>query len=410
MTQHPLQLVRATENTPKAAKHPLGELDADRVAKHLVLFRPQVEAVSQLIGRARSRIPGMTDDSIVERVVAYNPDCLWAIAKRRGYNQDAPLGEGFVAMLPLTAAGLRNLGAGTFDTRNPDLSLLARPGQRPAGIYIWATFAPGVLAAGVALFMRQMASPLYRNVDIYTRPNTPDGFRFNETLGLKKGAKIGPHFVPYLYVFQRATEGAPAYDTHHANPKKGEITVSVVRTLEDLMRVVSMRTSVYINEQSCPYDEEFDGNDLSATHLLGYVGGELAGCLRIRFFADFAKLERVAVKREFRHTRLSFQLGRAAFELCRMKGYRRIYGHAEKHLLNFWGRFGFKVLESAPGLAFSDHQYVEILAEVEPHPNAICIGVDPYLTIRPEGRWHVPGVLERSAGRSAARGLAERAS
>lgn len=352
----------------------------------------------------------MTDDSIVESVVGFNPDCLWAIARRRGYNQDAPVGEGFVAMLPLTAAGLMHMGAGTFDTRNPDLKLLARPGERPAGIYIWATFAPGVLAAGVALFMKQMASPLYRGVDIYTRPNTPDGFRFNETLGLKKGAKIGPNFVPYLYVFQRATQVTPVYDTHHAGAKQGEITVSVVRNLEDLMRVVSLRTSVYINEQACPYEEEFDGNDLSATHMLGYVGGELAGCLRIRFFADFAKLERVAVKREFRHTRLAFQLGRAAMELCRMKGYRRVYGHAEKHLLNFWSRFGFKVLEGGHDLVFSDHQYVEILAEIEPHPQAISLGVDPYVTIRPEGRWHVPGVLERSTHRVASHAIQERAS
>src|SRR6185503_21185593 len=218
----------------------------------------------------------------------------------------------------------------------------------------------------------------------------------------KKGAKIGPHFVPYLYVFQRATEGAPAYDTHHANPKKGEITVSVVRTLEDLMRVVSMRTSVYISEQACPYDEEFDGNDLSATHLLGYVGGELAGCLRIRFFADFAKLERVAVKREFRHTRLSFQMARAAIEFCRVKGYRRIYGHAQKRLVNFWSRFGFKPLSGRQELVFSDYDYVEMVAEFDPHPDAITIHSDPYVLIRPEGRWHVPGILERSATRAAA--------
>src|SRR5262245_40813838 len=318
MTQHPLQLVRSTENTsPKRAKHPLGDLDADRVAKHLVLFRPPAETVEELIARARTRIPGMTDMSVINRVIEYNPDCMWAIARRGRYNPDGPKGEGFVAMLPLTVAGLRHLGAGTLDTRNPELGLLAKQNERPAGIYIWATFAPGVLAAGVALFMKQMEAAQYRGVDLYTRPNTPDGFRFNEALGLKKGAKIGPNFVPYLYVFTRSRREAPLYDSHHDNAKEGEITVSVARTFDDLMRVVSMRTSVYINEQACPYEEEFDGNDLSATHMLGYVGGELAGCLRIRFFADFAKLERVAVKREFRHTRLAFQLGRGAIELCR---------------------------------------------------------------------------------------------
>jgi predicted GNAT family N-acyltransferase len=402
MTEHPLHLVRSTENTTlKSAKHPLGDLNAERVAKHLVLFRPPAETVEDLVARARTKIPGMTEMSVVYNVLAHNPDCLWAVARRSRYNQDNPAGEGFIAMLPLTAAGLSHLGAGTLDTRSPDLKLLAKAGERPAGIYIWATFAPGVLAAGVALFMKQMDSPLYRGVDLYTRPNTPDGFRFNETLGLKKGAKIGANFVPYLYVFPRASRSRPIYDTHRSDVNEQEITVSVARSFDDLMRVVSMRTSVYISEQSCPYEEEFDGNDMSATHMLGYVGGELAGCLRIRFFADFAKLERVAVKREFRHTRLSFQMARAAIELCRVKGYRRIYGHAQKRLVNFWSRFGFKPLAGRQELVFSDYDYVEMVAEFQPHPDAITIDTDPYVLIRPEGRWHMPGILERSAARAA---------
>ena len=401
MTEHSLQLVRSTENTSvKTPKHPLGELNAERVAKHLILFRPAVDAIDDLVARARARIPGMTDNSIVHGVIAHNPDCLWAIARRRKCNQENVVGEGFVAMLPLTAAGLMHLGAGTLDTRNPDLSLLAKPGERPAAIYIWATFAPGVLAAGVALFMKEMDSPIYRGVDLYTRPNTPDGFRFNETLGLKKGAKIGSNFVPYLYVFPRASRTTPSYDTHRPGVSDQEITVTVARSFDDLMRVVSMRTSVYIAEQACPYEEEFDGNDMSATHMLGFVGGELAGCLRIRFFADFAKLERVAVKREFRHTRLAFQMARAAIELCRVKGYRRIYGHAQKRLVNFWSRFGFKPLSGRHDLVFSDYDYVEMVAEYPAHPDAISIDTDPYVLIRPEGRWHVPGILERSAQRT----------
>jgi len=411
MTEHPLHLVRSTENTtPRTAKHPLGEMNAERVSKHLVLFQPPAETVEALVDRARAKIPGMTEMSVVYRVIDHNPDCVWAIARRGKYNQDAPVGEGFIAMLPLTAAGLSHLGAGTLDTRNPDVKLLARPGERPAGIYIWATFAPGVLAAGVALFMQQMDSPLYRGVDLYTRPNTPDGFRFNETLGLKKGAKIGPNFVPYLYVFPRAPRNTPIYDTHRVDVSEQEITVAVARSFDDLMRIVSMRTSVYISEQSCPYEEEFDGNDLSATHMLGYVGGELAGCLRIRFFADFAKLERVAVKREFRHTRLSFQMARAAIELCRVKGYRRIYGHAQKRLVNFWSRFGFKPISGREELVFSDYDYIEMVAEFQPHPDAITIETDPYVLIRPEGRWHVPGILERSAARAAHAAVQDKAS
>ena len=46
-------------------------------------------------------------------------------------------------------------------------------------------------------------------------------------------------------------------------------TVSVVRTFDEMAQVQTVRSLVYMADQACPYDEEFDGNDLcGATHLL----------------------------------------------------------------------------------------------------------------------------------------------
>jgi hypothetical protein len=57
----------------------------------------------------------------------------------------------------------------------------------------------------------------------------------------------------------------------------------------------------------------------------------------------------------------------------------------------------------AEGVQFLDFDYVEIVLDTTPHPKAIAIGVDPYIMIRPEGRWPVPGILERSAIRPVTR-------
>jgi hypothetical protein len=38
---------------------------------------------------------------------------------------------------------------------------------------------------------------------------------------------------------------------------------------------------------------------------------------------------------------------------------------------------------------------------LEPDPQAITMGSDPYHIIRPEGRWHKPGILETSTSRPA---------
>jgi len=202
---------------------------------------------------------------------------------------------------------------------------------------------------------------------------------------------------------------SPIYDDYKGRATNRDLSVTVARSIEDIMRVMTIRSAVYMAEQECPYDEEFDGNDFSATHLIGYVGNEPAACLRIRYFADFVKMERLAVRREFRKTRLAFKVVRAGIELCRAKGYRKIYGHSQKRLLNFWSRFGFQPFEGSREFVFSDFDYIEVALDMTPHPQAIAIGVDPYIMIRPEGRWHVPGILERSAIRPVTRPSVNRA-
>lgn len=193
-----------------------------------------------------------------------------------------------------------------------------------------------------------------------------------------------------------------SYDKDLASTDTKRYGIKVARSLSDMMKVVSIRSAVYISEQDCPYEEEFDGNDFCSTHFIGYIGNEPAACLRARFFADFAKLERLAVRHEFRRSRLSFKIVKAGIEFARTKGYQRIYGHAQDRLVNFWSTFGARPMEARDRpLVFSDFSYTEMLLEAEPHPDAITLESDPYLMIRPEGKWHESGILEQSAARDA---------
>ena len=179
--------------------------------------------------------------------------------------------------------------------------------------------------------------------------------------------------------------------------------VTVARSLNDLMQVVAVRTLVYMGEQECPYQEEYDGNDFAgATHLLLRYRGEPVGVVRMRWFADFAKLERLAVLRAHRG-RATMALIRFAIQFAGRKGYRRILGHAQPRLVAFWAKhFNAKPRANREGFFFSDHTYVEILAEVDPVPDALSVDSDPMLLLRPEGDWDRPGVLDRSAARPSA--------
>jgi hypothetical protein len=145
--------------------------------------------------------------------------------------------------------------------------------------------------------------------------------------------------------------------------------VDVARSLDDMAQVMAVRALVYIGEQACPYDEEYDGNDFAgATHLILRAGPEPIGVVRMRWFA-----------------------------LARRKGYRTLMGHAQHRLTPFWKRhFGGWVRPGRAAFAFSDYDYVEMEFALDPPTDAITIDADPFVLLRPEGAWDRPGVLDRS--------------
>ena len=381
---------------------PLGQLSLAKVSKRLVVFNPAMSTLHGILYKASRAIKGLARTCDVQRVVAHNPDCLWAISRRSRNSTKELCSEGFVAFLMLNAAGFERLLNHTFDTSVPDLELLVAQNEKPAAIYVWALYAPGMIAGGIPLVFEKISSPLYKDVTLYARPVTDSGRRFLKTIGfVPEHSKEGSD----IYTFSRGARipANPIYDTYHPGGVPKSVSVTVAHSLDDILRIMSVRSAVFIGTQRCPYEEEFDGNDFAATHLLGYVGSEPAGCLRLRFFASFVKIERLAVRNEFRKSHLAFELVRAGIELGRVKGYRKFYGHAQKRLANFWGRFGFQPLKNGSEFAFSDFDYIEMVMETVQHPQAVDIGSDPYRIIRPEGRWHAPSVLERSAVRPVTR-------
>ncbi len=194
-----------------------------------------------------------------------------------------------------------------------------------------------------------------------------------------------------------ARQPAGQASAERPEPGKGavpaSIRVRVAHDVEEMMRAFAIRAAVFLSELDCPYAEEFDGNDFTATHFLGLVDGEPASTCRIRYFADFAKLERVAVRRQFRKSGVAGEMIRFALELCREKGYSRLHGHCEERLLPFWERFGFMAIEGKT-FVLAGHEYMELECRLEPHPDPVTFDKDPMLFIRPEGDWDEPCWLE----------------
>ena len=380
------------------------------LARRLVVFNVAGEQIATLMDLARKAIPTLTNAEVVQRVVSYNPDCFWAIAHRDRFNIKAPVGEGYVSFLPLTKQGLSQLLDGTLDRRNPPLSLISAQHEKPAGIYVWHVYAPGKLAAGVPLIVQKMWSPQCHDVDIYSWSINSEAARFVEGMGLRLAPKLAGSTAPQFHLFRRSRPRHQeaticAMPTPHT--PEPYVSVRVARTIDDFMRAAVIRGAVFVGEQECPYDEEFDGNDFSATHLIGYVGDEPAGCLRIRYFSDFAKLERLVVRKEFRGLGLARKLVSFGVEFCQTKGYTRVCSYAQKRLVKFWGRCGFSIPDTPRELVFSDFDYVEMVCDTSRAARTISFETDPYVINRPEGSWHETGILERSKARGVSRPSAE---
>jgi predicted GNAT family N-acyltransferase len=397
MTALDLKFLRKTAgkgaSEGRSAAHSLDRTTALQLARRTVIFTVDAAGIASLVDAARQDIPGLTSNHLFQTVANHNPDTFWAIARRDGFDIASPKGDGFLAVLPLTHEGTRRLIDGRLDTRNPEICYVARQSERPAGIYVWAIHAKGTLAAAIPLVLQKFSTPLYRGVNIYSRPVTKEGLRVLEPLGFTSGARYDGLVAPHLQMFDRS-EDIPAVKAAPQDP----VTVEVVRSMDEMARVIAVRGAIYMAEQRCPFEEEFDGNDFTATHLICHRDREPVGCIRIRYFADFAKLERLAVRHEGRGSGLAGRILDAAIELCRKKGYSVLYAHSQKRFLKVWEQRGFRRM-GARELVFSDFDYVEVKLETEKHPQSITLSDDPYVIIRPEGRWDTPGILERSASR-----------
>jgi predicted GNAT family N-acyltransferase len=425
MTAHDVRVSGTGRVAYTASERSARRLDDPAIlalARRLVVFNVAGEQIAALMDRARKAIPTLTSAAVVQRITSYNPDCFWAIAHRDRFDVNTPAGEGYVAFLPLTKQGLRQLLDGTLDRRNPPLSAISAQHEKPAGIYVWHVYAPGKLAAGAPLVMQKLWGPHCHDVDVYSWSINSEATRFVEGMGFRLAPKLAGSTAPQFHLFRRAkpqhqettlravSVPQPYGPQSHASQPRAaqpEISVRVARTIDDFMRAAVIRGAVFIGEQKCPYDEEFDGNDFTATHLIGYVGSEPAGCLRIRYFSDFAKLERLVVRREFRSSGLARRLVDAGVEFCRTKGYTRMCTYAQKRLIKFWSKCGFSTSETARELVFSDFDYVEMTCDTQCVARPVSFETDPYVVIRPEGAWQEPGILEHSVERGISRPSAE---
>jgi predicted GNAT family N-acyltransferase len=118
------------------------------------------------------------------------------------------------------------------------------------------------------------------------------------------------------------------------------IKVNKVTDPELLEKVFAIRREVFVGEQNCPPELEWEFEDES-NHFLATVDGEPAGASRWRKTDKGYKLERFAVLKKFRGVGVGQELVKAVLNDL-PKGAAYIYMHAQLPAISLYEKFNFE--------------------------------------------------------------------
>ena len=117
------------------------------------------------------------------------------------------------------------------------------------------------------------------------------------------------------------------------------IEVNKVTTEDVLEKVFNIRRIVFVDEQNCPPELEWENEDVS-THFLATIDGEPVGACRWRKTDAGYKLERFAVLQAYRGRKVGQALVAAA--LADLPGDAKyIYLNAQLDAMGLYAKFGF---------------------------------------------------------------------
>jgi len=389
-----------------------------RYGKRVALVVPTEDILLRIMQRFAADVEDAAAAETVLSVFRHNPETM--IAFRNKTTGDT----GCIAFLPLNSAGHIALAEGRFDTADPPLSFICKRSQKPVSMYVWGINICARTAGGIAHAMNVIDTDRLRGIDLYCKAANERAYSLFTSMGFTDGAVIDGRVHADLMIYKRrplesgtaapapareergkdpvrddlgyrpptATPGYATFDIH--NTCENRIGIKLVHNVDELLKVLAVRAASYLPEQEMPYEEDADGNDLCAAHLLGYIGREPAATLRLRFFADFCKIERLAVMPRFRGSSIGPRMVRAGIEYGRDKGYERFYGQAEQAAFPIWQRVGF-VPRNGEGLSYMTKRvYHEGDLVVARSPHAITPYAGADTIVRREGEWHLPGPFE----------------
>ena len=116
-----------------------------------------------------------------------------------------------------------------------------------------------------------------------------------------------------------------------------------VTTEEEMKQCFEIRREVFVGEQEVPQDLEIDGLDPAARHFAVKGDGEIVATCRVRLMGSAAKIERVAVLKDYRSKGIGRVLMKYIMnELGRQGDIQLFKLSSQSHAVPFYEKLGFR--------------------------------------------------------------------
>jgi predicted GNAT family N-acyltransferase len=116
-----------------------------------------------------------------------------------------------------------------------------------------------------------------------------------------------------------------------------------IATEEDMKRCFDIRREVFVGEQEVPEELELDGLDSSARHFGVKADGQLIAACRVRIMGSAAKIERVAVLKDYRNKGIGRVLMKYLMNELGKNGDIHLFKlSSQAHAVPFYEKLGFR--------------------------------------------------------------------
>ena len=141
-----------------------------------------------------------------------------------------------------------------------------------------------------------------------------------------------------------------------------DIEYGIAESIEDLIDLLMLRVEIFVVEQEGPHEEEPDEYDRKATFVVAKTDGKIVGTARFRVIDEKVKIERIAVKKEFRRKGIGKGLVHFILNHIQDEHPRAVFLHAQTIAQDFYTKLGFQPV----GKTFMEAgiEHIEMVREV----------------------------------------------